>query len=149
VSLLKGFIVFVSLGFAAVAGQASVVSAADRLALVVGQGAYGGRQLPTTVNDAGLIAQTLTSAGFEVIQGRDLGANDLRSLVRDFLDKAQDLEPGSTVMVYLPDMGCSLKATTTCCRSMPASSATLTCRSRGSGSQTSSAPSSAAPRKCG
>jgi uncharacterized caspase-like protein len=109
VSLLKGFIVFVSLGFAAVAGQASVVSAEDRLALVVGQGAYGGRQLPTTVNDAGLIAQTLTSAGFEVIQGRDLGANDLRSLVRDFLDKAQDLEPGSTVMVYLAGHGVQLE----------------------------------------
>jgi uncharacterized caspase-like protein len=76
---------------------------------VVGQGAYGGRQLPTTVNDAGLIAQTLTGAGFEVIQGRDLGANDLRSLVRDFLDKAQDLEPGSTVMVYLAGHGVQLE----------------------------------------
>jgi uncharacterized caspase-like protein len=76
---------------------------------VVGQGAYGGRQLPTTVNDEGLIAQTLTGAGFEVIQGRDLGANDLRSLVRDFLDKAQDLEPGSTVMVYLAGHGVQLE----------------------------------------
>jgi uncharacterized caspase-like protein len=86
-----------------------MAAAQDRLALVVGQGAYQGRSLPTTVNDAGLIAQTLTSAGFEVIQGRDLGANDLRSLVRDFLDKAQDLEPGSTVMVYLAGHGVQLE----------------------------------------
>ncbi|MFL5158621.1 MAG: caspase family protein [Microvirga sp.] len=108
-SLLKRAIVFISLAFAAVAGQASVASAQGRLALVVGQGAYEGRPLPTTVNDAGLIAQTLTSAGFEVIQARDLGANDLRSLVRDFLDKAQDLEPGSTVMVYLAGHGVQLE----------------------------------------
>ncbi|MFL5190582.1 MAG: caspase family protein, partial [Microvirga sp.] len=108
-SLLKRAIVFLSLAFAAVAGQASVASAQGRLALVVGQGAYEGRPLPTTVNDAGLIAQTLTSAGFEVIQARDLGANDLRSLVRDFLDKAQDLEPGSTVMVYLAGHGVQLE----------------------------------------
>ncbi len=86
-----------------------MASAQDRLALVVGQGAYQGRSLPTAVNDAGLIAQTLTSAGFEVIQGRDLGASDLRSLVRDFLDKAQDLEPGSTVMVYLAGHGVQLE----------------------------------------
>nr|WP_244627622.1 caspase family protein [Microvirga tunisiensis] len=106
---MKRAIVFLSLAFAAVAGQASVASAQGRLALVIGQGAYEGRPLPTTVNDAGLIAQTLTSAGFEVIQARDLGANDLRSLVRDFLDKAQDLEPGSTVMIYLAGHGVQLE----------------------------------------
>src|SRR4051812_38400546 len=52
----------------AMAGVASPVAAEQRLALVVGQGAYPSGQLPTTVNDAGLIAQTLTGAGFEVIQ---------------------------------------------------------------------------------
>lgn len=108
-SRLKRAIVFLGLAVAAVAGPASLASAQDRLALVVGQGAYQGRPLPTTVNDAGLIAQTLTSAGFEVIQGRDLGATDLRSLVRDFLDKAQDLEPGSAVMVYLAGHGIQLE----------------------------------------
>lgn len=108
-SILKRTIVFLGLAVVAVFGQASAASAQDRLALVIGQGAYQGRSLPTTVNDAGLIAQTLTSAGFEVIQGRDLGANDLRSLVRDFLDKVQDLEPGSTVMVYLAGHGVQLE----------------------------------------
>ena len=61
-------------------------AAEQRLALVVGQGAYESGPLPTTVNDAGLIAQTLTGAGFEVIQGRDVSATDLRRLMRDFLD---------------------------------------------------------------
>lgn len=106
---LKRVIVFTAFAVTAVFGQASLAFAQDRLALVVGQGAYEGRPLPTTVNDAGLIAQTLTSAGFEVIQGRDLGANDLRSLVRDFLDKVEDLEPGSTVMVYLAGHGVQLE----------------------------------------
>ncbi|EIM25435.1 caspase family protein [Microvirga lotononidis] len=108
-SRLKRAIVFIGLALTAVAAQAAIASAQDRLALVVGQGAYRGRELPTVVNDAGLMAQTLTSAGFEVIQGRDLGAGDLRSLVRDFLDKSQNLEPGSTVMVYLSGYGVQLE----------------------------------------
>ncbi|WP_114946243.1 caspase family protein [Microvirga calopogonii] len=108
-SRLKRAIVFIGFCLVTAIGQASTASAQDRLALVVGQGAYHGRQLPTAVNDAGLIAQTLTSAGFEVIQGRDLGAGDLRSLVRDFLDKTQNLEPGSTVAVYLAGYGVQLE----------------------------------------
>nr|WP_246717586.1 caspase family protein [Microvirga flocculans] len=106
---MKRAIVFFAFAVMAVFGQASTAAAQDRLALVIGQGAYQGRQLPTAVNDAGLIAQSLTSAGFEVIQGRDLGANDLRSLVRDFLDKVENLEPGSSVMVYLAGHGVQLE----------------------------------------
>lgn len=108
-SSLKRAIVFAAFALVAAFGQASAALAQDRLALVVGQGAYGGRGLPTTVNDAGLIAQTLTSAGFEVIQGRDLNANDLRALVRSFLDKAQGLEPGSAIAVYLAGHGVQLE----------------------------------------
>jgi uncharacterized caspase-like protein len=106
---LKRTIVFVAITLVATLSQASVALAQDRLALVVGQGAYEGRTLAHAANDAGLIAQTLTSAGFEVVQGRDLNANDLRSLVRDFLDKVEDLEAGSTVMVYLAGHGVQLE----------------------------------------
>nr|WP_246408032.1 caspase family protein [Microvirga lupini] len=106
---MKRTVVFAALVLVAAIGQASVALAQDRLALVVGQGVYEGRTLATAANDAGLIAQTLTSAGFEVVQGRDLNANDLRSLVRDFLDKVEDLEPGSTVMVYLAGHGVQLE----------------------------------------
>ncbi|ANY77530.1 hypothetical protein BB934_04225 [Microvirga ossetica] len=109
VSFLKRVIVFSAFVLTAVLGEASVAAAQDRLALVIGQGAYRVRALPTAVNDAGLIAQSLTSAGFEVVQGRDLSASDLRSLVRDFLDKVQDLEPGSTVAVYLAGHGVQLE----------------------------------------
>ena len=93
----------------AIAGAATDAAAEQRLALVVGQGAYPTGQLPTTVNDAGLIAQTLTGAGFEVIQGRDLNATDLRRVVRDFLDKAQVAEPDAAVVVYLSGYGIQLE----------------------------------------
>ncbi len=106
---LKRAIVFAVFALMAFAGTASVAFAQQRLALVIGQSAYNGRQLATAANDAGLIAQTLTSAGFEVVQGRDLNANDLRNVVRDFLDKAQTLESSGSVMVYLSGYGIQLE----------------------------------------
>jgi uncharacterized caspase-like protein len=87
----------------------SLAGAQSRTALVVGQGAYEGAQIPTAVNDAGLVAQALTSAGFEVIQGRDLGASDLRRIVRDFLDKVEAGGPDGEAMVYLSGHGVQLE----------------------------------------
>lgn len=107
---LKRAIVFATFILAAFAGSISSASAQQqRLALVVGQSAYERNPLATAANDAGLIAQTLTSAGFEVIQGRDLNATDLRRVVRDFLDKAQALEQDSAVVVYLSGYGVQLE----------------------------------------
>jgi uncharacterized caspase-like protein len=80
---------------------ASAQQQQQRLALVIGQSAYEGRQLATAANDAGLIAQTLTSAGFEVVQGRDLNQADLRRIVRDFLDGVQTATPDASVVVYV------------------------------------------------
>lgn len=110
---LKRAIVFTLFALSSLVGLVSYASAQEqqqqRLALVIGQSAYEGRQLATAANDAGLIAQTLTSAGFEVVQGRDLKANDLRSVVRDFLDKAQSLENDAAVVVYLSGYGIQLE----------------------------------------
>ena len=50
----------------------------------------GRARLPTAVNDAGLIAQTLTERRLRGVQGRDLNGGDLRRVVRDFLDRVQD-----------------------------------------------------------
>ncbi len=109
-SQLKRVTVFFAFVLAAIIGPASYAAAEpQRLALVIGQGAYDAGQLPTAANDAGLVAQALTSAGFEVIQGRDLGASDLRRVVRDFLDKAQALEPDSSIVVYLSGRGVQLE----------------------------------------
>jgi len=46
--------------------------------LVIGNAAYQQGSLPATANDAGLIAQTLQAAGFDVIGARDLDGDTLR-----------------------------------------------------------------------
>jgi uncharacterized caspase-like protein len=72
-----------------------------RIALVVGDGNYEKAPLPTAANDAGLIAQTLQAAGFDVIGARDLDADALRNSLRDFMTKVQ-ADPANTVaMIYL------------------------------------------------
>ena len=80
---------------------AGAARAEPRLALVIGQGAYAAGELPTAVNDAALVGQTLTSAGFEVVQGRDLNQGDLRRIIRDFLDGVQTATPDTTVVIYV------------------------------------------------
>ncbi|WP_337270124.1 caspase family protein [Oryzifoliimicrobium ureilyticus] len=76
-----------------------------RLAFVVGNAAYKAGALPTPANDAGLIAQTLQAAGFDVIGARDLDQNGLRDAMRDFLAKARDAGPSAVVFVYLAGYG--------------------------------------------
>ena len=60
-----------------------------RIALVVGNGNYAKAPLATAANDAGLIAQTLQAAGFDVIGARDLDGDTLRKSFRDFVQKAE------------------------------------------------------------
>lgn len=76
-----------------------------RIALVVGNAAYTVGALPTPANDAGLIAQTLQAAGFDVIGARDLDQNSLRDAMRDFLTKANASGPNTVVFVYLAGYG--------------------------------------------
>ncbi|MDL2405738.1 caspase family protein [Rhizobium calliandrae] len=76
-----------------------------RIALVVGNAAYQTAALPTSANDAGLIAQTLQAAGFDVIGARDLDQNGLRDAMRDFLTKANASGPNTVVFVYLAGYG--------------------------------------------
>ena len=76
-----------------------------RIALVVGKSAYPDHPLATTANDAGLVAQTLQAAGFDVVGARDLDQNGLRGALRDFLDKAAALGPDMQAFVYLAGRG--------------------------------------------
>ncbi|MGB6956531.1 MAG: caspase domain-containing protein, partial [Bradyrhizobium sp.] len=98
------------LTFPGLAGQAAAQQPPEekRIALVVGDGNYEKAPLATAANDAGLIAQTLQAAGFDVIGARDLDADGLRSSFRDFLAKVQ-ADPANTVaMVYLSGYGIQL-----------------------------------------
>ncbi len=79
-----------------------------RVALVIGDGNYEKTPLATAANDAGLIAQTLQAAGFDVIGARDLDADGLRNSFREFIDKVR-ADPANTVaMVYLSGYGIQL-----------------------------------------
>jgi uncharacterized caspase-like protein len=79
-----------------------------RLALVVGNGAYQAGELPTAANDAGLIAQTLQAAGFDVLGARDLDGETLRKSFRDFVQKVQEAGPNTVAFVYLAGYGVQL-----------------------------------------
>jgi len=76
-----------------------------RIALVIGNGAYPDYALATPANDAGLIAQTLQAAGFDVVGARDLDIAALRSALREFLDKAAASGPDTVALVYYAGHG--------------------------------------------
>ncbi|BAM89441.1 conserved exported hypothetical protein [Bradyrhizobium oligotrophicum S58] len=79
-----------------------------RIALVIGNGAYAKGPLATAANDAGLIAQTLQAAGFDVVGARDLDGDTLRKSFRDFIHKAQSSDGNTVAMVYLAGYGMQL-----------------------------------------
>jgi uncharacterized caspase-like protein len=79
-----------------------------RIAFVVGNAAYPAGPLATSANDAGLIAQTLQAAGFDVAGARDLNGEALRAALHDFLDKAQASGPDTVAFVYLNGYGLQL-----------------------------------------
>src|ERR1700745_4207116 len=83
--------------------------AEKRIAFVVGNAAYQAGPLATPANDAGLIAQTLQAAGFDVAGARDLDGEALRAAFRDFLDKAQASGPDTVTFVYLSGYGAQLE----------------------------------------
>ena len=87
----------------------SAGAAERRIALVVGNANYQTGSLPTPANDAGLVAQTLQAAGFDVAGARDLDQESLRRAFRDFLDKASSSGPDTVAYIYLSGYGVQLE----------------------------------------
>ena len=83
--------------------------AEKRIALVIGNASYQAGALDTPANDAGLIAQTLQAAGFDVVGARDLDQDSLRRAFRDFLEKAISSGPDTVAFVYLSGHGLQLE----------------------------------------
>ncbi|WP_294534866.1 caspase family protein [uncultured Rhodoblastus sp.] len=77
----------------------------SRLALVIGEAGYKNGPLSSAANDAGLIADTLQKAGFDVTGAADLDQNGLRLTLRDFVDKASIAGPNAMVFIYLAGRG--------------------------------------------
>ena len=106
-SILSACLVAIS-GLAGYLSAAAAQQPEKRIALVVGNGAYAKSPLATAANDAGLIAQTLQAAGFDVIGARDLDGDTLRKSFRDFINKAEASGPDTVAMVYLAGYGLQL-----------------------------------------
>ena len=97
------------LGVALVALGLPAQAAEKRLALVIGESAYGGKPLATAANDAGLIAQTLQAAAFDVTGARDLDEESLRRAFKDFLEKTAAAGPDTVVFIYFAGYGLQLE----------------------------------------
>src|SRR6478672_6616673 len=76
-----------------------------RIALVIGNSSYSEGPLSAPANDAGLVAQTLQAAGFDVVGARDLDGESLRRAIRDFVDKAGQSGPDTVATVYFAGYG--------------------------------------------
>lgn len=76
-----------------------------RIALVIGNGAYQAGALASPANDAGLVAQTLQAAGFDVVGARDLDMATFRASLREFIDKANASGPDTVAFVYFAGYG--------------------------------------------
>ena len=87
--------------FALLAAEAQQAAQNPRIALVIGNATYRDAALATPANDAGLVAQTLQAAGFDVVGARDLDGQSLRTAFRDFLQKAAAAGPDMQAFVYL------------------------------------------------
>ncbi len=98
-------VVVLAAGVLALAAEAQQPAANPRIALVIGNGTYRDAALATPANDAGLVAQTLQAAGFDVVGARDLDGQSLRTALRDFLEKAAAAGPDMQAFVYLAGRG--------------------------------------------
>ena len=95
-------------------------AAADRshVALVIGNAAYKNGPLATASNDAGLVAEALNSAGFEVVAGADLSQAEMRAAFRNFLTMVATAGPDVDALVYFAGYGLELDGKITCSQSM-------------------------------
>ena len=106
-TLFSGLLALISLGLSVMPGAAQTEK---RIALVIGNAAYqAGGALNTPANDAGLIAQTLQAAGFDVAGARDLDQDSLRHAFRDFVEKATSSGPNTVAFVYVGGFGLQLE----------------------------------------
>ena len=75
-------------------------SAQQRIALVIGNAAYPKGPLQTSLADGGLVAEALTSIGFEIVEGADVNSGDMRRLFGEFLAKVNAAGPDTIAFVY-------------------------------------------------
>jgi uncharacterized caspase-like protein len=82
--------------------------AETRFALVIGNSDYRAGALSTPANDAGLVADALTAAGFTVTGAANLDQATLRETIREFIDQVSAAGPDAVALVYFSGYGLQL-----------------------------------------
>src|SRR3954454_23211504 len=75
-------------------------AAQQRVALVIGNAAYLKGPLQHSLSDGGLLAEALTSIGFEIVEGADVNSGDMRRLFGEFLQKVNAAGPNAIAFIY-------------------------------------------------
>src|SRR5436853_6509108 len=75
-------------------------SAQQRIALVIGNAAYPKGPIAHSLADGGLVAEALTSIGFEIVEGADVNSGDFRRLFGEFLAKVNAAGPDAIAFIY-------------------------------------------------
>ena len=91
----------------------SFAQAEQRIALVIGNGAYPVYvgELPNPTNDARLMAKTLRDLDFDVIEVLDGGEKDMKRAIRDFGKKLNDAGRDGVGLFYYAGHGLQVKGT--------------------------------------
>lgn len=89
------------LGILLVVASAAAGHAADRLALVIGNGGYrSAPALANPVRDASAIADVLKRARFDVVEAKDLDLASMQQRIAAFIERAQKAPPDAVVLVF-------------------------------------------------
>jgi hypothetical protein len=75
-------------------------SAQQRIAFVIGNAAYPKGPIAHSLADGGLVAEALTSIGFEIVEGADVNSGDFRRLFGEFLAKVNAAGPDAIAFIY-------------------------------------------------
>src|ERR1043165_8987210 len=75
-------------------------NAQARIALVIGNAAYPKGPIAHSLADGGLVAEALTSVGFEIVEGADINSGDFRRLFGEFLAKVNAAGPDAIAFIY-------------------------------------------------
>lgn len=101
--LLAALVAVLALHLASLAGAA----AEPRVALVIGNADYGGDlgRLANPINDATLMTESLTQAGFDVVTATDADQKDMKRAIGAFGEKLTAAGPDVTALFYYSGHG--------------------------------------------
>ena len=86
----------------------AAAAAETRIALVIGNSTYASGPLPNPANDAQMMADTLTSLGFDVIARRNADQNTMKRAIQDFGSRLEKGGPSAVGLFYYAGHGVQL-----------------------------------------